>query len=357
MNWYVKRFGQALITFWVVVTISFVLTRSLPYSTVDLLVERMGRGNSVPREQLREDAVERLMLDPTDPMYEQYFEYMVNLFQGNMGVSVSVRPLVPVTEVLANSLPWTLLVMSMAVFGMFAISLSLGALMAYKEQSRFDYGNTALAIVTSSVPYYVTGLLLIKLAGYNYIPEALGLAPNGLIGGPLNAFLDLFPAQNKTPDGVTAGLNLPFIFGALRHAFLPALSWILFAYGAMAIAMRGNSIQTLGEDYVRVAELRGLPGRRIALRYVGRNAVLPLYTSLLITIGAMLGASVVLEQIFGYVGVGYFLLEAINQKDTPLLMGVFMVIAFALVTAVLIADLTYGFIDPRITTGDEGEAY
>ncbi len=121
--------------------------------------------------------------------------------------------------------------------------------------------------------------------------------------------------------------------------------------------MRGNSIQVLGEDYVRVARLRGLPDRRIALRYVGRNAVLPLYTSLLISIGFMFGGSIILEILFQYRGIGFEMNEGIIYRDMPLMMGTFLVITFGVVIALWIGDATYGKLDPRIKSGDDSEAY
>ncbi|GAB6878317.1 hypothetical protein JCM17823_05910 [Halorubrum gandharaense] len=140
-------------------------------------------------------------------------------------------------------------------------------------------------------------------------------------------------------------------------AALPALSFIVTGYGLLALTMRGNSIQVLGEDYVRVAQLRGLPDRRIALRYVGRNAVLPLYTSLLISIGFMFGGSIILEILFQYRGIGFEMNEGIIYRDMPLMMGTFLVITFGVVIALWVGDATYGKLDPRIKSGDEGEAY
>ena len=338
MNWHVKRAGQALVTLWAVATISFIMVRALPYNAVDIVMA--GYTSQIDREIVRAEVEQRMMIDPDAPMHEAYWQYMTSLAQGDLGESTSVITGMPVSELIADALPWTLFVMGLATFGLFAISLSLGAIMAYREQSYFDYSNTAVGIMTTSVPYYVAAILLIKYVGFSDLPV-----------------LDALPPFNRRPDGAVAGFNWEFLWGAFRHAVLPALSFILTAYGAMALAMRGNSIQVLGEDYVRVAELRGLPSRRIALRYVGRNAVLPLYTSLLISVGAMLGAGVILETIFSYEGIGYWMLRAIEEDDMPIMMGTFLVITVTLVFALWIADLTYGRLDPRIKTGDEGEAY
>lgn len=340
MNWYVKRTGQALFTLWSVTTLAFVLVQQMPGNMVQMYVDTVLRNNPDADPQVVRNSIEsQLVYDPEAPIWQSYLTYMENLIlHQNLGYSIEAQQ--NINAVMADSMPWTLFVMTLATFGLFGISLTLGAIMAYKEGSIFDLSNSIVGIVTTSVPYYVAGILLIIYVGYG----------DGFI-------LEQFPVRNRLPHDVDPGFSIEFVGGALRHATLPALSYILTAYGLLALSMRGNSIQVLGEDYVRVAELRGLPSRRIALRYVGRNAVLPLYTSLLISIGFMFGASIVLEQIFQYQGVGFWMNRAIEARDIPLMMAVFLLITVSVVIATFFADLSYGWLDPRIKSGDEGEAY
>jgi len=339
MNWYVKRTGQALFTLWAVASLAFFLTRQMPGDQVATYVDQVIQNNPEQDPELvRSNIVEQLMIDPNAPFHEAYIAYFGELLSGNLGWSIEAQK--NLNTLMAETVPWTLFVMALATFGLFGISLALGAIMAYKEGSLFDLSNTLLGMVTTSIPYYVAGILLIIYIGY-----------------PEGVFTQYFPVRYKLPDGVDPGFTLAFISGAIRHATLPALSYVITAYGLLALSMRGNSIQVLGEDYVRVAQLRGLPDRRIALRYVGRNAVLPLYTSLLLSIGFMLGASVILEQIFVYQGVGYWMDRAVQYTDIPLMMAIFLMITVSVVIATYIADLTYGYLDPRIKSGDEGEAY
>ncbi|SEQ91453.1 ABC transporter permease [Natrinema salaciae] len=338
MNWYLKRTGQALFTLWAVVTIAFVLAWNVPGSLVDHMVDRIVQNSNIDPEVVRQSIESRLMFDPDASVVEAYVTYMSALLDGNLGYSFVAGQ--DVTATLSEAVPWTLLVMSLATLGMFAVSLALGAIMAYREGSWFDLVNTFVGIVTTSIPYFVAAFLLILWVGHSDAP-----------------ILELFPPRGRQPPRVDPGFTLAFVGGALRHATLPALSYIVTGYGLLALSMRGNSIQTLGEDYVRVAELRGLSSRRIALRYVGRNAILPLYTSLLLSIGFMLGSSVVLEQIFQYHGVGYWMYEAIDANDIPLMMGTFIVITVCVVIATFVADMTYSMLDPRIKSGEQGEAY
>jgi ABC-type dipeptide/oligopeptide/nickel transport system permease subunit len=228
--------------------------------------------------------------------------------------------------ILADAVPWTVMLMGAALLITFVISISLGALMAYRDQSNLDYAATGLGIVTMSTPYYVFAILLLAFLGFQY---------------------ELFPTRGRAPAGATAGLNLQFILGVAYHAALPLASMVLTSWGGRALSMRGNSMSVLGSDYLRVAKLRGLPERRIALRYVANNAILPMYTGFLISIGFMLGGSVILERIFTYHGVGYYIFEAISARDYPLMMGGFIVITIAVTIGILVADLTYGMLDPR----------
>lgn len=338
MNWYVKRIGQALFTLWAVATLSFYLAWNVPGDIVERYVDRISQTSGIDPQIVRDNMQDHMMFDPDATVHEAYITYMTELLAGNLGHSfVSTRS---VNATIADALPWTLLVMAIATIGMFGVSLSLGAIMAYKEGSLFDTSNSVIGTVTTSIPYFVAAFLLVILVGNSSAP-----------------ILDLFPPRYRAPPGVESGFSYEYISGVLRHATLPAFSYILTGYGLLALSMRANSIQTLGEDYVRVAELRGLSSRRIALRYVGRNAVLPLYTSLLLSIGFMLGGSVVLEEIFQYRGIGYYMYQAVDSNDTVLMMGTFLVITVTVVIAMFIADMTYSKIDPRIESGDKGESY
>lgn len=206
--------------------------------------------------------------------------------------------------------------------------------MAYWEGGKLDVGLTSWAILMGSIPYYVMAFLLLIFLSYRF---------------------GWFPVSGKQPTGVPPGFNWPYISGIVHHAALPVLS-MLVASGVASLGMRGNSIRVLGSDYLRVARLRGLSDATISTQYVARNAVLPMYTTLLISIGEMFGGSVVLEQVFQYRGLGYYLLSAVNQRDYPLMMGGFMLITVAVVLALLIADLTYSMVDPR-AGGQSDESY
>jgi len=333
MNWYVKRLGQAVFTAVVVVNLSFVMLHFLPGGPIDYLIAQLqGPSSSTDMSpaEVQRLAQAYINVDPQKPLFAQWLEYTASILQGDFGRSIWFNR--PVDAIIVQAMPWTVFIMSISLVGTFAIGIPLGALMAYNEGSRFDVGTTLYSVVSTSIPYYVAAVLFLLFFAYQW---------------------QLFPAGGTHNSDTTPGMNVPFLLGVLHHAVLPALSVILTGLGGWALSMRGNSIRVIGEDYLRVARLRGLSPRRTAIRYVGHNAILPMYTGFMITIGALFGGSVVLETVFNYQGAGYYLFQAISSRDFPLLMGMFIIITIAVIAGIFIADLTYGLIDPRISQSDE----
>lgn len=322
IDWRIRRLGQAAFTVWAVISLSFVMVRMMPGNIMGAMITRMAQQGINPA-QARELIELRMTIDPDQPIPAAYVDYLLNTLQGNLGQSIYYGE--PVTQVLGKAMPWTLFVLSWAIFISFFIGITFGALMAYWEGSKFDIGLTSYAVVMGSIPFYVLAILLLIFLSYR-----LGWFPNG----------------GRQPIGVEPGFNLVYISAIVHHAALPIIS-MLVASGVASLGMRGNSIRVLGEDYLRVARLRGLSDMTISTQYVARNAVLPMYTTLLISIGEMFGGSVVLEQVFQYRGLGWYMLSATHQRDYPLMMGGFLVITLAIVVALLIADMTYGYVDPR----------
>ncbi|MFC4990301.1 ABC transporter permease subunit [Saliphagus infecundisoli] len=332
-NWLIKRVAQAAFTVLVVFHLTFALVRLMPGDPVEaMMVEMVNEG--MPSETARQLVELHLSINPNQPLHIQYIQYMSSLFQGDLGHSMSQNA--SVNSVLAEAVPWTIFYMSIAMVIVFTSSICLGAIMAYYEGSKFDAGMTGFAVVEGSTPYYVAALLLSFVFAYQ---------------------LGWFPTSARYPGEATPGLNYEFVRGALHHAALPIASMIVTG-AAASLDMRGNSISVLGSDHIRVAKLRGLPPTRIALRYVMRNAILPLYTGLLLLMAGMIGGSIVLEEVFQYRGMGWYMYEGVNNRDYPLMVGGFMIICIAVVIAMFIADLTYSRIDPRAKTGrDDAEVY
>lgn len=332
-----KRVGQAFVTLISVITITFALVKSMPGGPADYIRAQVmqNRGSdSVSMEQINTMVENYTNVDPSTPLHVQYFNYLTSVLQGDLGQSVWYNR--PVADIIVEAAPWTIFLLTISIFLTFAIGIVLGAVMAYLEGTSFDSSSTVVSMFLNSVPYYIAAIFLVYVFSIQ---------------------LNLFPQSGNVSSGLRPALTYEYVANVLHHAVLPIVSLVLTGFGGAAITMRGNAIQEIGEDYIRVAHLRGVPGRRIAIRYVGRNALLPMYTSLMIAIGFMFGGSVILEEIFAYPGLGYYLLQGISARDYPLMMGGFLVIAVAVMVCILIADLTYSKIDPRVSDDETKEAY
>ncbi len=264
-NYYLKRTGRAIITLWLVVTLTFGMIRLLPGGPLTQLRGKLIR-QGYPPQQINSIIKTYQNLQPDAPLYVQYGDYVTALLHGDMGKSFTYPR--TVASIVGEALPWTIFVMVTATILIFAIAIVWGALMAYREGSQFDMASSTLSILLSSIPFYVLAIGLVIVFGYKY---------------------KVLPVRYRLSPGVTPSLSIQFVTDALYHAFLPIVSLVVSGAGLQALAMRGSSIQVLGEDYVRVARLRGLPDRRIAIWYVGRNAILPMYTGFLTLIGFNLG--------------------------------------------------------------------
>ena len=215
----------------------------------------------------------------------------------------------------------------------FVFGILLGVLMAYRRESLLDHTLTVVSSLVSSVPDFLIGLLIVVWLGAQW-----KIVPLGAMRGAYSS-------------GIQPGFNLEFFLDALFHGALPITTYVLTSIGFWMLSMKSNTVSALGEDYVTVAKARGLKESRIATAYVGRNAVLPLFTILTIRIGFVVGGSVLVEQIFEYGGIGRQLGQAIAQRDYTVMQGIFLIITFSVIFANFFADILYGWLDPRIKLG------
>jgi peptide/nickel transport system permease protein len=185
-------------------------------------------------------------------------------------------------------------------------------------------------LVLAPIPYYLLAMLLIFALSYNF---------------------GIFPSNGITTPGRIAapGFDFNYFVDIIYHSILPALSIIIAGIGGWALGMRGMMVTVLGEDYLTLAEAKGLKNRRIFLRYAVRNAMLPQFTALAITLGYVVSGSVIVELIFSYPGVGYQLFRAISSNDFPVIQGITFFLVLAIASAILVIDLIYPLLDPRIT--------
>ncbi len=323
---------QAIFTAWLVVTVTFVLIRLMPSNPVDRLVDRLMNEQNLTLEEAQAQASAMFSVNFKAPILEQYGAYLLNLIRGDLGVSISSTN-TPVTEIIARFLPWTLFTVGLGLLISFVIGLLLGMMMAYWRNSIFDLALSTFASFLSSIPNYLIPILLIYVIGVQ-----LKLIPVSQMRGAYSPTLK-------------PGWTLEFIGSIFTFALMPVLTYVLSQFGHWALMMKNSTLSALGEEYVNAAHARGLSQGRILTAYVGRNASLPLVTQLAISVGAVVGGSILIEQIFQYPGIGTRLFEAILARDYPLMQGIFLIITLTTIFANLLADFLYSQLDPRVKIG------
>ncbi len=328
-HYLIRRLFRAFLTIFVMASFTFFLVRLMPGSPVEVYIFNLISLYNIPYAEAQQQAASLFSIDLDAPLFQQYLSYLGNLAQGDFGTSLVSRG-VPVSTLILRYLPWTLFSVGIALIISFTVGILLGMLMAYWRDSAVDHALTAFSAVAAAVPNYIIAIMFVVVLGVQ-----LELVSIAAMRGSLS-------------PGVQPGLNLAFIRDAFYHAALPMLTYILTTIGAWMLTMRSSTESTLGEDYVTVAKARGLPERRIATAYVGRNASLPLFTQLTISIAFVVSGSLLIEVIFVYQGLGLVLFNAIQQRDYPVMQGVFLVITAMVVLANLFADLVYARLDPRI---------
>ncbi|GIV80064.1 ABC transporter permease [Litorilinea aerophila] len=331
-NYLVRKLLKTLFTIFVVTTLIFFLIRLLPGNPIEQYVNQLVVQYGMPIHEARDQAASLFAINLDQPLHIQYFNYLKNLLQGNLGNSI-LSPGTSVTSIILRFLPWTIFSVGTGLILSFIVGILLGLLMAYRRESLLDHVLTVLASIFSSVPNYLTGIMLVVWLGVQW-----KLLPIAQMRGSLSS-------------GMQPSFSWAFIQDAFFHAALPITTYVLTTIGGWMLSMKSSTIGVLGEDYVTVARARGLRDWRITTAYVGRNAALPLFTQLTISIGFVVGGSFLIEQIFQYQGIGGILAASIAQRDYTVMQGVFLVITLSVVFANFFADILYSWLDPRIKLG------
>ena len=328
-NYMLRRVAAALFKIWIVITITFFIVRLMPTNPIDAYVNELMDQYGFSYEEAKDQAAALFNIDLDSSLWDQYVQYMVNLFHGDLGTSYRSKG-TPVIKMIAKFLPWTLFSVGVSLLISFTLGILLGMIMAYRRESLLDHTLSALASIFSAIPNYLVGMMILVFLGVQW---------------------KIFPItkmRGSMSPGMKPAFTWAFIKDIFYHASLPILTYVLTTIGTWMLAMKSSTISTLGEDYITVAKARGLPERRIVTAYVGRNASLPLFTQLAISIGFIVGGSALIEFIFVYQGIGQLLLSSINTRDYPVMQGVFLVITISVILANFLADFVYSWLDPRI---------
>lgn len=326
MRQLLRRIGFYVLTVWIALTLNFFLPRMVPGDPASGIMARF-RDKYVDPEMLQ--AIEIQFGISHDPLWKQYLQYIVNLFHGNLGVSTSYFP-TPVSAIIAQRMPWTLSLGVVTVIIGFILGTLLGVINAWRRGTRLDAIVSPTMIMISGIPYFWLALFCLYIFAFQ---------------------MGLFPITGGYDDGIVPGWTFDFFMSAIQHAILPAITIIFSSIAGWMLTMRNAMITTLSEDYVLMAEAKGLKRWRVMLKYAARNAILPSVTGFALAIGFIVGGQLLTETVFSYPGVGYALVQAVGTKDYALMQGLFMIITLAVLTANLIADLLYTVLDPRVSQG------
>ncbi|MDR2929623.1 MAG: ABC transporter permease [Propionibacteriaceae bacterium] len=317
----VRKIIFYLVTIWAAVTVNFFIPRLMPGDPVQSLLARY-------QGQISASAMDSLYvmfgLDSNASLLTQYGRYWVQLFHGDLGISFKDFP-TPVATIIGQSLPWTIGLVGVATIIAFVLGTLLGVILGWRRGS---WAEALIPATTffSAVPYFWLALVFIAVFGVAY---------------------PIFPFYGSYTAGLIPGWNWDFIASVVSHAFLPAATIVISSIAGWILGMRNMMITVSSEDYVTVAQAKGLSESRVMFGYAARNAILPQVSGFALSLGFVVSGTLVMEQVFTYQGIGFQLLKAVGAKDYPLMQGIFLIITLSVLVANILADIVYALLDPR----------
>jgi peptide/nickel transport system permease protein len=323
-----RKLGIYALTFFVAVTVDWLIPRFMPGDPVQTMLARAS---------LRPEASEAMQAYYTNvfgldvPIWQQYLNFWNALLHGDLGVSIWLFPQ-PVTSVILRAIPYTIALLIPAILLSWWAGNKFGAHAARRRW----LDNTVLPVgyVLTATPYMWLGILL---------------------AWALGSVAGLFPIAGGYSFDVEPSFTLAFLADLAWHWFLPFASLFLVGFGGWAIGMRNLIIYELEADYCHYLEALGAP-RRLVRRYAFRNALLPQLTGLALALGVIVAGALVTEIVFSYPGLGYLILQAINNQDFFLIQGAFLFIIIGVLLANFLIDVVYVLVDPRTRVGMRGDA-
>jgi peptide/nickel transport system permease protein len=306
------RLGQFALVVFIGINITFIVTHATPIDPVEqsiAMATQYGTTNPEAIDMMRRSLKELYGLE--GGLGEQYIAFWRRIAVGDFGPSLSAFP-TPVATLIGRALPWTVALLVVSTL----LTWVLGNLLA-----------GILAMAFHPIPYYVLAFLLLIVFGYLW---------------------PVLPISGGYTMNMARGWNWPFIASLVSHAILPVASLALVGLGGWFMGMRSLVSNIVTEDYVAYAELAGVERKRILGSYVMRNALVPQVTGLAMSLGSIFNGAIITEQVFGYPGVGSLLVSAVYAGDYSLVLGITTVSILAVSAAVLLIDLCYPLLDPRV---------
>ena len=327
LGYAVRRILVFLLTIWIAATLIFLIPRLAPGDPISAMVARMTRSAGFVENSAAIIAGWKARFGLNDSLLVQYVRFLGNVAHFDFGPSLAYFP-TSVNDIIGTALPWTMGLLVVAVVITFFVGNFLGAIMVWRGTPRMIKLLIPVGMIFTSLPSILAALFLMYIFAFT---------------------LGWFPMIHAYDIGLQPGLNLPFIVSVVQHGTLPAISIVVVSFGYWALGMRGMMITVEGEDYMQLARAKGLSPFYVLYRYMVRNAILPQVTAFAITLGTIVSGSILVEYIFAYPGMGTIIFGAISAQDYPVIQGCCLILIFMTATAVLIIDLLYPLIDPRIS--------
>jgi peptide/nickel transport system permease protein len=324
-----RRIGMTLLVIVLAVGINFLIPRAMPGDPIEQQLSQLSAssgGNVGDVQAMVASYRARFGLD--QPLWRQFLSYLDDLAHFDLGYSLANYP-ERVSQSIAAGLPWTLGLLGVSTLVSFALGTLLGGLLAWPGSGRLVRLVGFPLVMLSAIPYFVLGIVLLFLFALAW---------------------PVFPVAGGYPFSALLRWDWESVRVILYHAMLPGLSIVLASIGTWAIAMRGMIVGVLGEDYIMLAEAKGLRPARVFFAYGLRNALLPQLTHLALTLSHIVSGAILVEVIFAYPGIGYRLYQAVQAKDYFVIQGIVLLLSVSIALTMLVMDLLYPLIDPRIST-------
>lgn len=317
-----RRLGFLLVALWAALTVNFFIPRLMPGNPAEAMMAKFhGHINPAALHALEV----AFGVNTHQSLISAYFSYIGNTLHGNLGISTSYFPL-SVSSVIAKALPWSIGLVGVSTILGFIIGTVIGAVAAWRRGGILDSVLPPVFIVISAFPYFWVGLLSIWFFALT---------------------LNWFPILGAYTQTNTPTWSPSFIGDVLIHAVLPSFTILITSIGGWILTMRNNMITVVAEDYVKMARAKGLKPRRILWQYAGRNAMLPNLTGFAMSLGFVISGAILVEYVFNYPGLGFMLLQAVQNEDYPLMQSLFLLITVAVLLAIFVSDIVTAILDPR----------
>jgi len=325
MRWFARRLAFYALAIWVALTLNFLLPRLMPGDPIAGLLQHLSPAQLAANPGLI-DTYRALLGGSDHSIWHDYVVYLHRIAHFDFGLSTSNYP-TPVSEVIGRTLPYSIFLVGVAFLLAFVVGTAIGMVAAWRRGGAVDSVVVPTFLAVGAFPAFFTALLGLYFLGLK---------------------LQWFPIQHAYDTGLTPGLNWTFLSSTLRHAQLPIIVVVAAYAGAWVLNMRTVMINTISEDYVTMAQAKGLRDRRVMTRYAGRNAILPPLNGFAPLFASAVGGLVFVEYVFSYPGAGLTLQQAALGSDYPLTQALLLFFAVCVLVANLVMDVLYVVLDPRV---------